>query len=118
MARNLRIAIVGAGLGGSTAAMALQRFGYDVHVYEQAGKLERIGSGIGLTPNATHICSELGLLERMERAGSLPRERHSRDGLTGELTLDIPITQFKAKYGGPHIVMRRGELHDIFVSGI
>jgi 6-hydroxynicotinate 3-monooxygenase len=98
--------------------MYLQRFGFDVRVYEQAERLERIGAGIGLTPNATHICRDVGLLERMERAGSLPRERYSRDGFTGEVTLEVPIDQFAAKYGGPHIVMRRGDLHDIFASGV
>jgi 6-hydroxynicotinate 3-monooxygenase len=113
-----RIAIIGAGLGGATAAITLQQLGHDVDVYEQAGRLERIGLGIGLTSNSTHICAKLGLLDRMEAAGHLPRERHSRDGLSGELTLDIPVAGFKAKYGGPHIVMRRGELHDIFVSAM
>ena len=113
-----RIAIIGVGMGGATAAIALQQLGHDVAVYEQAERLERIGLGIGLTSNSTHICAKLGLLHRMEAAGHLPRERHSRDGVSGELTLDIPVAGFKAKYGGPHIVMRRGDLHDIFVGGM
>lgn len=113
-----RIAVIGAGLGGAIAAIMLQRLGYDVEVYEQTERLHRIGQGIGLTPNSTHICAELGLLERMEAAGSCPRERFSCDGVTGEVTLSVPVDQFKATYGGPHIVQRRGDLQDIFLSGI
>ena len=113
-----RIAVVGAGLGGCIAAMFLLRFGYDVRVYEQAGRLEKIGAGIGLTPNATRICNALGLLTKMKRVGSTPRERYSRDGASGTLTLEVPIDEYERKYDGPHIVMRRGDLHDVFVGEI
>src|SRR5262245_2547305 len=49
------IAIVGGGLGGLTAAIALRQRGFDVTVYEQAGELGEIGAGIQLSPNATRV---------------------------------------------------------------
>lgn len=118
MTNGPRIAVVGAGIGGSIATIFLQRLGYDVRVYEQASRLERLGAGIGLTPNATRVCKDLGLLERMIAVGSVPRERYSRDGLSGRLTLEVPITEYPQRYGGPHVVLRRGDLHDVLIGAI
>ena len=50
MKRTMRVAVVGAGLGGLTAAGFLQRAGYAVKVYEQAPTFSRIGAGIILSP--------------------------------------------------------------------
>lgn len=46
MRRDLRIAVIGAGLGGMTTAGLLQRAGFGVRVYEQAPAFSRIGAGI------------------------------------------------------------------------
>ena len=63
--KDLNIAIVGAGLGGMTAAASLQSFGFKVEVYEQAAKLGEIGAGISLPPNSTRILEHLGLGEAL-----------------------------------------------------
>lgn len=113
-----RIAIVGAGLGGATAAVYLQRLGYRTDVYEQAEQLQRIGAGIALSPNVTQILDDLGLLERLEQIGMVPSERHGRDGRTGAMTFEVPIAQFRAQYGGPHLFMHRGDLLEILAATI
>ena len=46
MAKPLKVAIIGAGMGGLATAAALRRVGIDVTVYEQAGKFTRLGAGI------------------------------------------------------------------------
>ncbi len=61
MPSDLRIAIVGGGLGGLTAAILLQRLGYKPVVYEQAPQIARIGAGINLYANTTRIFKTLGL---------------------------------------------------------
>ena len=58
---KLNIAIVGAGLGGLTAAASLQSLGFKVRIYEQAEQLGEIGAGISLPPNSTRILEHLGL---------------------------------------------------------
>jgi 2-polyprenyl-6-methoxyphenol hydroxylase-like FAD-dependent oxidoreductase len=62
-----RISIVGGGIGGLTAALALQRFGYRVAVFEQASELREIGAGVTITPNAMHALHFLGIGERVAK---------------------------------------------------
>jgi 2-polyprenyl-6-methoxyphenol hydroxylase-like FAD-dependent oxidoreductase len=50
--RKPRIAIIGGGIGGLTAAAALRRRGIEVEVFEQSAKIGEIGAGVALTPNA------------------------------------------------------------------
>src|SRR5436189_262951 len=61
--RNTRIAIIGGGIGGLTAAISLLRAGYDVQVYEQSRLLSEVGAGINISPNASRILIRLGLGE-------------------------------------------------------
>jgi len=64
----LRIAIVGAGIGGLTAAVALRRAGFAGDVYGQAPELTEIGGGINMGPNAARILYRLGLGEALDHA--------------------------------------------------
>ncbi|MEL7296880.1 MAG: NAD(P)-binding protein, partial [Pseudomonadota bacterium] len=52
MTRDLRVAIVGAGIGGAALALGLRRAGCNAYVYEQASALGEVGAGISLSPNA------------------------------------------------------------------
>ncbi len=60
-----RISIVGGGIGGLTAALALQHFGYRVAIFEQARELREIGAGVVISPNAMHALNFLGVGERV-----------------------------------------------------
>ena len=91
--KDLNIAIVGAGLGGLTAAASLQSFGFKVEVYEQAAMLGEIGAGISLPPNST----------RSARRGCVrPADRVEADVPWGILdySLAIPVMCFQAVNAG------------------
>src|SRR6266446_6207166 len=79
---SLRVAVIGGGIGGLTAALSLRRAGFEVDVYEQAPELTQIGGGINMGPNAARILRRLGL------AAGFPVERihlgHRLAGLENE----------------------------------
>ena len=70
MVVTLRAVIVGGGLGGMAAALALTQAGIDVQVYEQAQRLTEVGAGVSLAPNGLRMLARLGLGEETERAGA------------------------------------------------
>ncbi|HEY6719660.1 MAG TPA: FAD-dependent oxidoreductase, partial [Reyranella sp.] len=57
----MKIAIIGGGIGGLSAALHLLKAGLDVHVYEQAASIGEIGAGIQISPNASRLLIRLGL---------------------------------------------------------
>jgi salicylate hydroxylase len=64
---NLRIAILGAGIGGASAAVALRHAGFNTNVYEQASAIKEVGAGIGLRPPSIQYFTKWGLQEEIER---------------------------------------------------
>ena len=82
---SLRVAVIGGGIGGLSAALHLLKAGLDVHVYEQAARITEIGAGIQISPNASRLLQRLGLGAAMESAGVRPLVVHQRrwdDGRT------------------------------------
>ena len=65
----LNIVIAGAGMGGLTAAAALQQAGHQVHLYERAAELAPVGAAISIWPNGVRVLDALGLGESIEQAG-------------------------------------------------
>ena len=61
MAAPRTVAVAGAGVAGLTAALALAARGFRVVVLEKADRLEEVGAGLQLSPNATRILIDLGL---------------------------------------------------------
>ncbi len=57
----MKIAIIGGGIGGLSAALQLLREGFDVDIYEQAPRITEIGAGIQISPNASRLLIRLGL---------------------------------------------------------
>jgi len=82
---DLRIAIVGAGIGGLAAALMLRRVGLNVTIYEQAAELAEVGAGIVVAPNMVRLLDQLGLGDelaafavRLEAAWEFRRWRDGR----------------------------------------
>lgn len=68
-----RIAIIGGGMGGLTAAIALTRIaGVQVTVFEQASKLGEVGAGVTVAPNAARVLDKLGVFEKIKARGAVP----------------------------------------------
>jgi len=63
-----KVIIVGGGIGGLTAALALLKRGIDVEVYEQSAMLKEVGAGVQLGSNGTRVLYALGLRDALDRA--------------------------------------------------
>ena len=70
MSQQLQIAIVGGGIGGLTAALALRARGLSVTVFEQAGELRELGAGFVIFPNAALLLQRIGLADEIAEIGS------------------------------------------------
>jgi len=68
--RSLRIAIVGAGIGGVAAANALLQRGMEVRIFEQASALAEVGAGVALQPNGIRMLRWLGLEDELFKMGA------------------------------------------------
>ena len=68
----MRVAVVGGGVGGLTAAIALARKGVAVEVFEQAAEVTAVGASLQLGPNALRLMDELGLLPALRGIGVRP----------------------------------------------
>ncbi len=105
------ILIVGGGIGGLAAALALARDGYQVRVLEKASQFAELGAGLQLAPNATRILSRLGVLDRVLDAGVRPRRLLLRSAVTADELTALDLGEpFAARYQAPYVVMHRSDL--------
>ena len=68
----MRVVIAGAGIGGMTLAVLLQRDGHDVVLVERSQAFAEVGAGIQISPNGTRILESIGLAEELKRIGTTP----------------------------------------------
>lgn len=114
MRNQKRIAVVGAGLGGLSAAGFLQRAGFDVTVYEQAPSFSRIGAGIILSANVMKTLRRLGAEDALVEAGIKPHSYISSAWDSGEKMYEIIFdAASEQRFGGPYLNIHRGDLHAV-----
>ncbi len=110
MSGQKRIALIGAGIGGLTAARALSLRGFAVRVFEQADELKDVGAGIQVAPNSTKVLRALGLEPQLKALGYQPRSVVVRDWDDGRELRRTPMDNAQAKYGAGYYLMHRADL--------
>jgi len=109
----MRVLVVGAGIGGLTAALALRQAGFDVHVHEQASVLREVGAGVAISPNAVKVLHRLGLAEALRAAGVTSLSLDTRDWQSGALLGRVPLADVAvSRWGAPFYHLHRADLHD------
>jgi salicylate hydroxylase len=112
--RSLRVAIIGAGIGGLAAAVALRRRGYEVALYERATKLEEAGAGLQIGPNGVKVMRALGLEDELMRNAFEPLSIMSITWDEGRLRFRQPLKEIaRQKYGAPYLTAHRADLHNL-----
>ncbi|WP_214406110.1 FAD-dependent monooxygenase [Pseudonocardia lacus] len=114
----MRVIVVGAGLGGLAAAVALHRDGHEVVVRERAAELRENGTAIGIMPNGVLALDALGL-------GAAVRERDPGWGAGGGMLdrrgrplLVTDQAALRARTGAPAVVVARRWLHGLLADAL
>jgi 2-polyprenyl-6-methoxyphenol hydroxylase-like FAD-dependent oxidoreductase len=103
--------IIGGGVGGLCAALALARRGHAVHLLEREAAFQEVGYGIQLGPNATRALDQLGVLDSLSAVGVRPSALLYMDALSGEGITSVDLgEQFVEHYGHPYLVVHRSDL--------
>jgi salicylate hydroxylase len=106
------VILIGAGIGGLTAALSLQRYGFKVSVYEQASELREFGAGLTITPNAMHALDYLGVGEEIAATSNVSPELLIKHYKTGEVMQRTPPGEYyNSRYGAGHFSVHRSDLH-------
>jgi len=118
-ARRLSVAVVGGGIGGLAAALALLRAGFDVHVYEQSARLGEVGAGIQIGPNASRLLWRLGLGAALDRVGVRPAAAYQRRWDDGRTLQRGPLgAEVEAAYGAPYYHFHRADLLGVLAAAL
>jgi salicylate hydroxylase len=116
---SLRVAIIGGGIGGLSAALHLLKAGLDVQVYEQASRIGEIGAGIQISPNASRLLIRLGLKPALDKAGVRPRAVHQRRWDDGRTLQRAPVgAEVEATFGAPYYHFHRGDLAELLGNAV
>ncbi|HKS47640.1 MAG TPA: FAD-dependent monooxygenase [Amycolatopsis sp.] len=109
--------IVGAGIGGLTAALALQRKGWQVDIYEQAPTIRPVGAAVGMAPNAVKALRYVGVGEDLRERGRRQEGIEIRVP-SGRSLMMIPAFGIERRYGAPFYSIHRADLHDLLLHRV
>jgi salicylate hydroxylase len=118
MNRTPRVAIVGGGIGGLAAALALERRGAEVVVCEQSPALSEIGAGLNLTPNALTALRALGVEDAVIACGSESDLQVIRSWKSGRIIARMRRGSFRQQFGAPNLTVHRADVLDVLAGAL
>ena len=113
------VIVAGAGIAGLTTALAFASKGQRVRVFEQAARLEEVGAGLQLSPNATRILSRLGVLGRILPHAVQPAAVLLKDAVSLRLLARIPLGEIaEDRWKAPYLVVHRADLQRALLAAV
>src|SRR5262252_7997398 len=113
-----RVAIIGGGIGGLTAANALSRAGIDVAVYEAAAELKEIGAGVALHANAMRVLRAIGVEDAVRKVAGRSKWQTTRNWKTGRVISKSSMQQQAAAFGLLGATVHRADLLDVLADAL
>lgn len=110
--------IVGAGIAGLTAGIALGRKGVRVSIIEKRTVFEEVGAGLQLSPNASRILIDLGLSGALTREAVAPERLDIRIWSRPRAFASMPMNDGKERFGAPFWVTRRADLQTALLDAV
>jgi 2-polyprenyl-6-methoxyphenol hydroxylase-like FAD-dependent oxidoreductase len=110
----MEVLIIGAGIGGLTLGLMLQRAGIPCRIFESAAEIKPIGVGINVLPHASKELCQLGLEDALSEAGVLTRESAFFNRF-GQFIYSEPSGRF-AGYDWPQFSIHRGDLQELLLA--
>ena len=112
-------AIIGAGIAGLTAALALARHGVRSHIFEQADELTEVGAGLQISPNASRILDTLGVLDALLPIWLEPKDVQLVSGSSLRPVASVPCGDFaKQRWGSPYGTAHRATLQKALLDAV
>jgi FAD-dependent urate hydroxylase len=112
---NLKAIVIGAGIGGLTAGIALRQVGFEVEIYDRVKQLRPVGAGISLWSNGVKVLNRLGLGEKLAQIGGLMGTMQYRT-LKGELISNIDLSPLIETVGQRPYPVARRDLQNILLE--
>ena len=110
------VLIVGAGIGGLTAALELARRGIECRVFESAPEIKAVGVGINILPHATQVLADHGLVPALQKVAVETAEAKFFNRF-GQLIYTEPLGK-RAGYAWPQFSIHRGDLQQILLDAV
>lgn len=107
------IIIVGAGISGLATALSLAKEDIQITILEKAKTLSKEGAGIQLSPNATKVLEEYGLLQELLSLAIQPTSINLRSGINKDLYVSLDLENYTTKLNTPYLVVHRAKLQKL-----
>lgn len=114
---NLKVIIIGAGMGGLTAGIALRQAGYQIEIYDRVRELRPAGAAISVWSNGIKVLNRLGLGQHIARVGG-PMERMAYYSHTGEELTDFSLQPLYEKVGQCPYPVARTDLQQLLLDAV
>jgi salicylate hydroxylase len=117
--KPMSVIIVGGGIGGLAAALALSRLGIQITVLEQSAEIGEIGAGIQLAPNAFAALDALGVGESARSRAVFTERLVMMDAVDGTEVATFPVYEkFRQRFRNPYAVIHRADIHTSILEAV
>jgi salicylate hydroxylase len=113
------VAIIGAGIAGLTAALSFARQGVRCDIIERASRLEEVGAGLQISPNAARVLAALGVLPQIEQGWLEPETVDLTSGVSLKGLVSLPMRQVaRSRWEAPYGVLHRATLQQALLAAV